>query len=101
MSEQRLIDANALLRRLKEIHHMNGIKMRLEVEYAPTIDPVKHGEWVGLEFDGYADGFPVYDLFMCSKCGEELSGEDTPYINLYCRKCGAKMDGGIDGGGEK
>ena len=49
MSEQRLIDANALLKRLKEIHYMDGIKMRLEVEYAPTIDPVQHGKWISVK----------------------------------------------------
>lgn len=56
--------------------------------------PVAHGHWVGLEYDGYADGFPVYDLWECSECGEEVRGEDVPQTHPYCHGCGARMDGG-------
>lgn len=57
------------------------------VEYAP----VKHGRWIPLEYDGYADGFPVWDLWECSQCQEEHSGdEDT--LTPYCPNCGCKMD---------
>lgn len=52
----------------------------------------KHGFWVGLEYDGYADGNPVYDLWECSVCGEEVSGEDVPDTHPYCHACGSKMD---------
>lgn len=87
MSEQRLIDAEALLKRLKEIHHMDGIKMRLEVEYAPTIDPVRHGKWVIAKDK---DGFAMW--YACSSCGHGLhyvcEGKRFP----YCPNCGAKMD---------
>lgn len=55
--------------------------------------PVVHGRWVGLEYDGYADGCPVYDLWECSECGEEVSGEDVPITHPYCHGCGARMDG--------
>lgn len=60
-----------------------------------TIDPESlrpHGRWIGIEYDGYADGCPVYDLWECSNCGEEVYGEDVPEQNPYCRGCGAKMD---------
>lgn len=54
---------------------------------------VVHGRWVPLEYDGFADGYPVWDLWECSECGEEHSGdEDT--LTPYCPNCGAKMDGG-------
>ena len=62
---------------------------------APTIDyaPVIHASWVGIEYDGYADGCPVYDLWECSHCKHEHKGEiDT--LTEYCPDCGAKMDGG-------
>lgn len=59
-------------------------------------DAVKHGRWVGLEYDGYADGQPVYDLWECSECGEEVRGEDVPITHPYCHGCGTKMDGGPD-----
>lgn len=59
-----------------------------DFDYAPTIDPVKHGHWTGIEYDGYADGYPVYTVWECSVCGNEVT-EDTP---LYCCDCGARMD---------
>ena len=53
----------------------------------------KQGRWVGIEYDGYADGYPVYDLWECSECGEEVRGEDVPDTHPWCHGCGAKMDG--------
>ena len=64
------------------------------IDSVPTVDavPVVHGRWIPLEYDGYADGNPVWNLWECSKCGEEHSGdEDT--LTPYCPNCGAKMDG--------
>lgn len=51
----------------------------------------KRGEWVGVEYDGYADGNPVYDLWECSVCGEEHNGEADTLPN-FCPNCGAKME---------
>lgn len=96
----RPIDGNALFEQEKEwakdggfyTSIYNGFQKR--IQDAPTLDyaPVRHGEWVGLEFDGYADGYPVYDLWECSECKGEHKGE---YYTLtdYCPECGAKMDG--------
>ena len=60
---------------------------------APTLDvaPVRHGRWIGIEYDGYADGCPVYDVFECSECGYEHKGESDT-LTSYCPNCGAKMD---------
>lgn len=44
------------------------------------------GEWIGIEYDGYADGFPVWELWECSECGIETK-EETP----FCAYCGADM----------
>ena len=60
---------------------------------AADVAPVVHGHWVGLEYDGYADGFPVYDLWECSECGNEERGEDVPETHPFCNWCGARMDG--------
>lgn len=51
----------------------------------------KTGKWVGIEYDGYADGNPVYDVFECSVCGCEHKGESDTLTN-YCPDCGAKME---------
>ena len=64
------------------------------VEAIPAADvtPVRHGRWIGLEYDSYADGSPVYDLWECSECGEEVRGEDVPDTHPWCHACGALMD---------
>ena len=50
----------------------------------------KHGEWIGIESDGDADGYPVYDVWECSECGDEHNGDDST-LPRYCPNCGAKM----------
>ena len=69
---------------------IDAVKVVLSTPAADVV-PVKHGRWIPLEADGYADGFPVWDLWECSECQEEHSGdEDT--LTPYCPNCGAKMD---------
>ena len=92
MSE--LIDRRKLLRQLskEEYFKMGDIGMMRavkKIKEQPKISDGVHGHWVGIEYDGYADGFPVYDTWECSKCGNEIHTEDTP---PYCEMCGAKMD---------
>lgn len=53
-----------------------------------TMPQTRQGEWIGISYDGYADGFPVYDEYECSVCGFERKGEDPPD---YCECCGAYM----------
>ena len=102
-TEKRLIDANALS---KDAFHIKqygkGIRCVVDwddIKAAPTVDAVEvvHGEWVGIQYDGYADGCPVYDLWECSNCREEYESEGDPPPYNYCPNCGAKMDG--DGNG--
>lgn len=52
----------------------------------------KHGYWAGVEYDGYADGYPVYHLWECSCCHEEYESEGDPPIYDFCPSCGAMMD---------
>ena len=59
---------------------------------AADVAEVRHGRWIGIEYDGYADGCPVYDLWECSECGEEVRGEDVPDTHPWCHACGARMD---------
>ena len=88
----RLIDADMLTEVLKS----NGLKDSLVymfINQEPTVDakPVIHGEWIGLEYDGYADGNPVYDLWECSHCNCEWDGEEDT-LPSYCPDCGAEME---------
>lgn len=63
------------------------------IDHAPTVDvvEVKHGYFIGTEFDGYADGYPVFYEWKCSECGCIFEDEEPTYN--YCPQCGAKMDG--------
>ena len=86
-SEERLIDANALLA-TETFSVSNGIcrecenEYRLEVMNAPTVDAVKvvHGRWMPCGFG---------KEIMCSVCGCELN---DIWQYRYCPDCGAKMD---------
>ena len=60
-------------------------------EIATTEQSSKVGEWIGTEYDGYADGNPVYYEWICSECKCVVEDEE-PMWN-YCPNCGAKMKG--------
>lgn len=55
------------------------------------LDRETPGEWIGIQYDGYADGCPVYDLWECSCCRDEYESEGDPPPYNYCPNCGAKM----------
>lgn len=59
---------------------------------AADVVEARHGRWIGIEYDGYADGYPVYDLWECFECGEEVRGDDVPSTHPWCHSCGARMD---------
>lgn len=62
------------------------------LEEMKPVEP-KTGHWIGTEYDGYADGHPVYDVYECSECGMEYDATDDGEItHNYCPNCGAKME---------
>jgi len=86
MSEQRLIDANALEQDLISKGFYPAIVKRA-IEKAPTIEaePVRHGKWI------YNGSLLDREYFNCSECDAGLSivgGKPN-----YCPRCGARMDG--------
>ena len=38
------------------------------------------------EGDGYADGFPIYDTWICPSCGRHYEIDYDHYV--YCPECG-------------
>ena len=97
--EKRLIDANSLENQFLFLRKMwSATEISAVIDEEPTVDAVEvvHAKWIPLEYDGYADGNPVWDLWECSECQEEHSGDEDTLTN-YCPNCGAKMDG--DGNG--
>ena len=104
----RLIDGDALLRKLKtakegsmvavkhiqehEVYTAESIALTTfsivedVINKVPTIDPMKHGMWVIKEHD---KDFPE-NFARCSICGFPVGrwwGQDN-----YCPNCGARMD---------
>ena len=67
----------------------NDVLDSIDSQPDADVEPVRHAHWNGIEYDSYADGYPVYDKWECSKCGNEISTEEPP---TYCCDCGAKMD---------
>lgn len=51
----------------------------------------KPGRWIPGEYDGYADGNPVYDTAICSECFEEFDFEQAENQYNFCPNCGADM----------
>ena len=43
-----------------------------------------------LESDGYADGYPVYDTWICPRCGHNYEVDSDKFD--YCPKCGQRID---------
>lgn len=73
------------------------LKRYIKRKPAADVVPVRRGHWIG-EWDGYADGEIVLDVWYCSECNYCIDdGTDDPAIlPKYCQNCGAKMDGGAD-----
>ena len=97
MADQRLIDANALLKWLDEIidlkewllNKYNADWIWSVIDSAPTVDavPVVHGRW---------EPHPRHPGFdRCSECRDCIIGNDWAGGEKwnYCPHCGAKMDG--------
>ena len=87
------IDADALLAALYDADAITPRGAKIIREFPVVKTP--HGEWIG-ESDGYADGYPVYDIWSCSECGEYFDEWDEEPIWNFCPNCGAKMKGGQD-----
>jgi len=111
----RLIDADEILTGIEELkispwatepymfHHELAVKEALEivrdlcVNQAPTVDavPVRYGRWIR-----YDDTQEHTVKYICPYCFDytafrEDPGDYTVRGNyIYCRKCGARMDGG-------
>lgn len=69
------------------------------VRSAPTIDPVRHGHWIGVQttsflgLDDYGD--PKYADRKFYRCSECRFGSAVRHC--FCPHCGAKMDEEVHG----
>ena len=97
MNEKRLIDANALQRKLYDDYHGAISDSELKVyqvirllEEAPTVaaEPVRHARW---EYREELQYFTIIEMMDCSVCGEHQNPEQVEAW-AYCPNCGARMD---------
>lgn len=88
-----MIDKKAALKLCSDTRNPYHRIVREFLLTAPTVDaePVRHGRWIPIEYDGYADGAPVWDKYECSECGHEHKGEEDT-LTAFCPDCGARMD---------
>ena len=111
-NEKRLIDANALRKRMfsyyscvdensSKEYYKGETLMSYEVadmiedciDNAPTVDAVEvvHGRWIAVPSSDMMTG----KAYKCSECNKMRYGSFMPN---YCQICGAKMDGGNEDG---
>ena len=91
----RLIDADALLARVKQTDRYFTILF--DVERSPTVIPAGcdvrpdyRGQWLDRCPGGWADHYAT-----CSRCGERMALDE---FDSYCPNCGAQMVAAVDGG---
>ena len=68
----------------------NQILDAIKAAEPEDVRPVVRGEFIG-DFDGYADGAPVYDIWSCSVCGCVFEDFDEKPAYNFCPNCGADM----------
>ena len=97
----RYIDADALIKWINGTECFMDVFKRVTTDIInkqPTVDavPVVHGHWEIVPNDENTDG---YYKMRCSVCGEILWSIQSE--ELYCCKCGAKMDEWLTEKGER
>ena len=69
---------------------MTDLKKTISGVAASDARPVVRGHYIG-EYDGFADGAPVYDIWTCSACGHQFDECDEEPTYDFCPYCGADM----------
>lgn len=91
----RIIDADELIETAHRIRLDSRERIEQMIESAPTVDPVKHGQWISVSQTKFEKLFFHSRVFRCSICGNYL---DFDGVNFgrgsanYCPNCGAKME---------
>lgn len=91
MSEVRPIDANALIKDLIENRGFLPALVRHAILNAPTIGPVKNGEWILVGTNEHDYETSVEE--KCSLCGRYAYRYDTQPQDNFCPNCGADNRG--------
>ena len=85
----RIIDADDLMLKIGKLWTTNWMfrnEVINEIHKAPTIEPIKHGEWrCEEEPDGYWHWY-------CSECEHHIFDDPSKNKYNYCPNCGARME---------
>lgn len=92
ISRQAAIDAIKRYESAYSYDLNNGLilAMNAVADDVPTIDPVKHGEWIDWHYSGF-DGIRIWRR-ECSVCGYERDDDNPDKDTPYCPYCGAQME---------
>ena len=117
-NEKRLVNAEAIARKLKNAHCAECNVVRqiqcsacwvndvLELLDGDSVDAVEvvHGRWVAYESDETYGPYDSKEWYKCSECGKDAYGRcyddewySSPILSDYCPNCGADMRGTTDG----
>ena len=85
-------DYDALYWNTDKALHAPGVELAITaLESVETIDPVKHGQWLGQIGSGFTPGGNA--VYFCSEC-KWIFGSHRVFPNYkYCPNCGSRMDG--------
>lgn len=83
---------NMSMTALKEIQQYREIGTVEECREAVEKQNPKKPDYEG---DGYADGYMVYDTWICPNCGEKYEVDYDDY--KHCPNCGQAIDENLEG----
>ena len=63
-----------------------------ELAKLPPVTPQQEQKTVLYSGDGYADGYMVYDMAECPKCGYEYEEGDKDWGLSFCPNCGQSLN---------
>lgn len=78
-------DTKETIKKIRDwMEEIEALKARL-LAYGHT------AHFIGTWFDGYADGYPVYEEWECSNCHSEFTNDGDPPDYTFCPYCGKLM----------
>lgn len=82
-----------LLRIMESHRNFMAYDTAIEVAIGTAVDALEKqvAKEVRYEYDGYADGNPVYDVAYCPTCNVCFENGDDNWEKNYCPECGQKL----------
>lgn len=75
----------------KKFSELPYLPQQIDFELLRELVNKETPRYVDYEYDGYADGCPVYDIARCPECGRYFDLDCEEKCN-YCPDCGQRLD---------